>query len=231
MPYRVTTIKLPRRSILNPAQCYLIQADVGYVLIDTGPPRQRAAVVAGLTAAGCTPGTLSLILLTHGDFDHAGNAAYLREAYGAPLAMHKGDVDMLAHGDLSAGRRPNLPVRLAALAGPLLLGFGRGERCTPDLTFDDGDSLAAYGLDARVLALGGHSAGSLGLLVDVASGSCSDLFCGDLLSNIHTPKLGWWLPDPEAARAAIRRLRQQSIRTVYPGHGAPFPFDALPHKL
>jgi len=212
---------------LNPAQCYLIQTDRGYVLIDTGPPRQRADVVAGLAAAGCTPGTLSLILLTHGDFDHSGNAAYLRETYGAPLAMHKGDLDILAHGDLSAGRTPNPRVRLATLVGPLFLGFGKEERCTPSLTLDDGDSLAAYGLDARVLALGGHSAGSLGLLVDAAGGAGSDFFCGDLLANVNQPQLGWWLPDPDAAQATLKRLRTMSIRTIYPGHGAPFQLSEL----
>jgi glyoxylase-like metal-dependent hydrolase (beta-lactamase superfamily II) len=145
--------------------------------------------------------------------------------------MHKGDLDMLARGDLSAGRATSLKVRLAALVGPLFLGFGANERCTPSLTLEDGDSLAAYGLDARVLLLGGHSSGSLGLLVKSADGSGSDLFSGDLLANVDTPKLGWWLPDADAARAAIRRLRQQSIRTVYPGHGDPFLFDALLREL
>ena len=230
MSNRITTITLPQHLILNPVQSYLIQTDGGFVLIDTGPPRQRAAMEAGLAAAGCTPGALSLILLTHGDFDHAGNAAYLKDRYGAPLAMHEGDLDMLARGDLSAGRRLSLKVRLVALFGPLFLGFGVDDRCTPSLTLDDGDSLAAYGLDAKVLALGGHSAGSLGLVMDAADGQGRDLFCGDLLLNNTRPTLGW-LPGPDTTQATMERLRQQSIRTVYPGHGAPFPFDELPREL
>ena len=50
------------------------------MLIDTGKPEKRADLVARLERAGCRPGDLRLIVLTHGDYDHAGNAAYLRES-------------------------------------------------------------------------------------------------------------------------------------------------------
>lgn len=35
------------------------------------------------------PGTLKLVLLTHGDFDHIGNAAYFRFAFGARIAIRR----------------------------------------------------------------------------------------------------------------------------------------------
>ena len=40
------------------------------------------------TTAGCKLGSLKLIVLTHGDFDHTGNAAYLRHKYAIKIAMH-----------------------------------------------------------------------------------------------------------------------------------------------
>jgi len=220
----VLSFQLPFR--LGDVNCYLIQTGDGFVLIDTGPSQKRAELDAALASAGCTPGALSLIVLTHGDFDHTGNAAYLREKYGAPLAMHPGDLDMLARGNMFANRKSPWLVSLLApllvlLVGPLM-GFGRTERCTPSLTLDDGDELAAYGLEGRVLALGGHSAGSLGVLVEGGA-----FFCGDLLANRDQPALNELMPDPETAQSTLERLKALSIQTVYPGHGLPFQFDEL----
>jgi len=230
MPNRVTTITLQLPFKMGGVNCYLIQTGAGFVLIDTGPSQGRAELDAALASAGCTPGTLSLIVLTHGDFDHTCNAAYLREKYGAPLAMHAGDLEMLVGGNMFANRKSPWLVSLLApllvlLVGPLM-GFGRAERCTPDLTLDDGDELAAYGLEARVLALGGHSTGSLGVLVEGGA-----FFCGDLLANREQPALNELMPDPDTAHSTLERLKALSVQTVYPGHGAPFPFDELPHEL
>jgi glyoxylase-like metal-dependent hydrolase (beta-lactamase superfamily II) len=61
---------------------FLVEADVP-VLVDAGGPREAAALVDELEYEGFEP---KLILLTHGDFDHFGGAAAVREAFGAPIA-------------------------------------------------------------------------------------------------------------------------------------------------
>jgi hypothetical protein len=50
-------------------------------------------------------------VLTHGDFDHTGNAAYLRQTFSAPLAMHPDDFSMLERGDMFASRDHANPMR------------------------------------------------------------------------------------------------------------------------
>jgi glyoxylase-like metal-dependent hydrolase (beta-lactamase superfamily II) len=45
------------------------------------------------------PGNLALIVLAHGDFDHTGNGAYLRQKYGARMATHRDDLGMVERGD------------------------------------------------------------------------------------------------------------------------------------
>ena len=82
-----------RRSPLGMGRvkCYLIQTAAGHVLIDTGGSNARKEMHAQLERAGCMPGALKLVLLTHGDFDHIGNAAYLRATFGANIAMHRDD--------------------------------------------------------------------------------------------------------------------------------------------
>jgi hydroxyacylglutathione hydrolase len=46
-----------------------------------------------------------LIVITHGDFDHIGNAAYLRQKFGAKIAMHADDVGMAERGDMFWNRK------------------------------------------------------------------------------------------------------------------------------
>ncbi len=46
-----------------------IETDTGYILIDTGGSNKRTDLEKELASAGCKPGYLKLIVLTHGDFD------------------------------------------------------------------------------------------------------------------------------------------------------------------
>jgi hydroxyacylglutathione hydrolase len=188
------------------------------VLIDTGGSNKRADLVRELEGAGCQPGSLKLIVLTHGDFDHGGNCAFLRDTHGARTAMHADDSGMVERGDMFHNRESgNALFRRIA---PILFRFARSDRFRPDLYLDEGDELSGYGFDARVLHLGGHSKGSIGILT-----AAGDLFCGDLLDNTHQPVVNSIMDDLAAAQASVERLSGLAIRTVYPGHGRPFAME------
>ena len=219
MSQTVTRLALGRRAFS--VNCYLIRTDLGFVLVDTGMRRQRAKLVERLRAQGCEPGSLELILITHGDFDHIGSAAHLRGEYRAPIAMHQGDVQMGAGGDMFSGRRR--PNRLVRAILSLVLRFPEEDRFEPDMLLDESSDLAEYGLaGADVLLLRGHSAGSIALLL--ADGS---LLCGDVLENRRTPRLGSIMDDLPTAEASVERLKTMKVGTVYPGHGSPFEFADL----
>ncbi len=219
MPQEITTITLAMPFRLGTVNCYLVDAGDGHILIDTGSSHARADLEKELAGAGCTPGALKLIVLTHGDFDHTGNCAYLRQTYGARIAMHRGDAGMVERGDMFSNRTSGSPVmKLMAPILPVVFGFPRSNRFTPDLYLEDGADLLEVGFDARVLSLPGHSTGSIGILT--AGG---DLFCGDLLENHGRPAFGSIMDDPPTGRASVEKLKHLEISTVYPGHGAPFP--------
>jgi glyoxylase-like metal-dependent hydrolase (beta-lactamase superfamily II) len=218
MTQEIKTITLAMPLGLGSVNCYLINTGSGFVLIDTGASNKRTELERALESAGCRPGSLRLIVITHGDFDHTGSAAYLRQKFGAKIAMHRDDIGMAERGDMFWNRKSrNALVKLLA---PVVVGFGKSNRFTPDLTLEDGDTLAEHGLDATVLSIAGHSKGSIGILM--ASG---DLFCGDLFENTDKPALSSIMDDPAAARASMEKLRGFAIRTVYPGHGRPFPME------
>ena len=100
----VITVTTP--FVLNVSiNCYLVRISDDFILIDTGGNNKRNVVEKELENVGCHPGNMKLIVLTHGDFDHSGNAAYFREKFGSQVAMHKDDSGMVEHGDMLWNRR------------------------------------------------------------------------------------------------------------------------------
>jgi len=202
---------------------YLIKTDSGFYLVDTGMANQRAAVEKALAAAGCRPGDLRLILVTHGDSDHIGNCAYLREKYGAKIAMHPNEAALAAGGTMLVSRKPEQGLRTQLFMGVLgrLFALRKPDQFKADLSLAGDDDLSAWGLQARALHIPGHSTGSIGILT-----AAGDLFCGDLISNSGQPKFHI-VDDPAAARASVEKLRRLDVKTVYPGHGKPFALEAF----
>ena len=215
---KIITLSLPYR--LGTVNCYLVKTVGGFVLIDTGSSNRRSELESELASAGCKSGDLKLIVLTHGDFDHTGNAVYFRAKFGAKIAMHQDDLGMAEHGDMFWNRSSGNA--LLRLMSPILFRFSKAHRFKPDLHLEEGDDLTEYGFDASVLSIPGHSLGSIGLLT-----SSGDLFCGDLLENVKEPAINSIMDDPAACESSLDKLRGFEIKTVYPGHGKPFAMDSF----
>ena len=74
-----------------------------------------------------------------------------------------------------------------------------------------------------MIALPGHSSGSIGLLT--ADG---DFFSGDLLANSRRgPRMGPIVDDRPAMEASVALAKSVVTGTVYPGHGEPFAIGHL----
>jgi hydroxyacylglutathione hydrolase len=220
---KITPIQLSLPYNMGSVNCHLLQAGDNFLLIDTGSRNSRKALESELAAAGCYPTGLKLIILTHGDFDHSGNAAHLHDSFGVPLAMHAVDSGMVARGNMFVNRKQ--PSWLIRKLMPLATGFGRRERFIPDILVSDGDELSKYGFKAKVLSIPGHSLGSIGILT-----KAGDLFCGDLFENLGEPKLNTIMDDPAAAESSLAVLGNMKVRMVYPGHGEPFELGHLIHS-
>jgi hydroxyacylglutathione hydrolase len=210
---RTISVMLPLR--VTSVNVFLLKTGNGWILIDTACSNNRDGLVSQIESAGCERGKLKLIVLTHGDFDHTGNARYLRDRFGAPIVMHRDDLGMVEQGDMYWNRgKPNRVVKALA---PVVFGFRRSDRFSPDLFVEDGFDLSQYGPDLRVVHLPGHSQGSIGLLTGEG-----ELFCGDLLINEKEPVLNHRVTDAAAARASLARLQGLEITTVFPSHGRQF---------
>ena len=224
MLHEIRTISLSLPYKLGSVNCYLIRTDAHFILIDTGCSNKRKDLEKELESMGCKPGNLKLIILTHGDFDHTGNAAYLRKKFDTKIAMHNDDTGMVERGDMFWNRnKGNFLIRKMA---PILFRFGKSARFTPDLYMEDGYNFSEYGFDARAVNIPGHSKGSIGILT-----TDGDLFCGDLLENTDKPGLYSIMDDITAANASVEKLKSLKINTVYPGHGKTFPLELFIKNL
>ena len=202
--------------------CYLVRTGKGFVLIDTGYAKDRSIIDAALSEAGCED--LRLVVLTHGDFDHVGNSAHLRQRFGCRIIMHRSDVGMVERGDLFWNRDMG-PIKRAF--GRLFMFFKRMrldevDRFSPDLLVEEGESLEEAGFEATVHHLPGHSKGSIGLLT--AGGQ---FFCGDIYTNVSSPRMSTLVSNSEDFAKSLEIIRHLDIHTVYPGHGTPFSQEAL----
>ena len=220
MPVEIKTISLLLPYRLGNVNCYLIKTDTGFILVDTGSSNQRMVLENKLENTGCKPGDLKMIILTHGDFDHTGNAAYLGKRFGSKIVMHESDSGMLESGDMFWNRKKGN--RIIRGITPLLFGFGKSNRIKPDFFVDDGYDFSEYGFTAKVLSTPGHSKGSIGVLT--ANG---DMFCGDLFENRNHVRLNLIMDDLEAAISSVEKLKGLKINMVYPGHGKPFSMNGF----
>ncbi len=220
MTYEISTIPLPLPFNMGIVNCYLIKTTKGFVLIDTGNSTARKELLEQLKSAGCKRGDLKLVILTHGDFDHIGNAAFLRSAFETRLAMHRDDSEMAERGDMFVNRKkPNFLIKILI---PIFTGFRKSEFFIPDIHLNDQDDLSQYGLVAQVLSLPGHSRGSIGILT-----INGDLFCGDLFENIKKPMINSIMDDVTTAGASAFHLKSLNVKMVFPGHGQPFTMDLI----
>jgi len=204
--------------------CYLLQGTAGVVLIDPGPPGSVQPIVDRMAGLGIPPEQVRLILVTHGHLDHYGGVPAVKAWCGAPVVAHP-----IAPG-FSQDRRNALPPA-QTLQGSLmrwvyllLSPLARFAPLKADLLFDEGAGLSPYGLDAQLITVPGHAPGSLAVVTGEG-----DILIGDLFVNYAVPSQPIYLSDRQAWRLSCERVRALKPRTVYVGHGDPFPGDKLDH--
>lgn len=199
-----------RRGNVN---CHIIVNGTDGILVDTGKREHLDRVIQA-----CAPYRIRLILLTHGHFDHAENAARLSETLGAPIGMSEKDLDLIGSNMAQSLSAHTVLGKMVLSASLKEFGLRNIPAFVPDVLLQDGGSLMDYGLDGRVIALPGHTRGSIG--VDVEG---RYLLVGDALMDMFYPTVSMLYHDREAMLDSARRIGGLGARTIYFGHGGPRP--------
>jgi hydroxyacylglutathione hydrolase len=205
---------------------YLIKTGEGFILVDTGLGFHLERLENELASSGCLPGSLKLVIVTHGDFDHAGNCAKLREKYNCKIAMHKDDLPMVESGQRVKRNNSSFKSGIHFLLRKLFRKKFTFDRFSPDILLDEGQRLDEYGLKASVIHIPGHTKGSIGILTDGG-----DLFAGDTFTNRGKPEPASLIENKVELDRSLARLKRMDINRIYPGHGDPFEFEEIKGKL
>ena len=200
-----------RRIKCGNGNCYIIENGVGGILVDTGKNEFAKRVMEA-----CRQYHVKLIVLTHAHFDHAENAAQISNALGIPIGMSEKDCNLIqsnANQGLSAETflgKIVLSVSLKDFSVRTL------EKFKPDIFLKDGDSLSGYGVNASIIALPGHTDGSIG--IDVEN---KGFIVGDALMNMFYPTVSMLFHNKSEMLDSAGKISRLGNRTIYFGHGKP----------
>ncbi|GAA4250155.1 MBL fold metallo-hydrolase [Dactylosporangium darangshiense] len=194
--------------------CYGFVDDSGVVLVDPGwdTAEGRAALTAGLAAAGAGIGDVTGVAVTHVHPDHHGLSGWVREQSGAWIGMHPEEARTLP-GRVWRDRRPEHDrawllrhgtpeADAAALAvDPGRIGHILG-MAEPDRTIEDGDLLPMRRHEVRAIWTPGHTPGHL-CLHEAGAGI---LLTGDHLLPRISPNIGVYTEDGDPLSAYLDSL-------------------------
>ena len=216
------TMPLPTRP--GHVHCYLLPAEGGYMLVDTGLGLPDAAELWAEALEGLD-GPVSTLFLTHFHPDHLGAARDIRELTGARVVQGRVDAAQAATVWASDGWSEVLAEWFHRNGAPETVTeelIGQGQRLKPFIRWpadpdvvDAGDMLDGW----EVVAAPGHADGQLTLLKDGV------LIAGDHLLDRITPSVGLWpasRPDPLGDYLeSLRRTIEVEPDVAYGGHGEP----------
>jgi glyoxylase-like metal-dependent hydrolase (beta-lactamase superfamily II) len=142
---------------------------------------------------------IKYIVLTHAHFDHAGAVPEIKQATGAAIAFHPGDMEAYRSVSEQAA----------------FWGFQSDPMPEPDIMLTESDKLDLGAMSFKVLHTPGHSPGCICLLGEDV------LFSGDTLFKGSVGRTDLPGGDMEQLKASFRRLLELPPETrVLPGHGS-----------
>jgi metallo-beta-lactamase class B len=176
------------------ATVYAITTSQGIILIDSGyADRVEPEVVNGLKKVGLDPANVKYILLGHGHGDHFGGASYFQEHYGAKVGTTAADWDLIYPA--------NPPANAANQVKP-----------KRDLVLAEGQPVTLGGTTVTLIAIPGHTPGSLAFIFPVKEGRQSHvagLFGGTILTadRITTPGLQQYVQSIDHYLDVAKRMK------------------------
>jgi len=176
---------------------YVLRTPAGLIMIDALGAGDAAGTTAQLDAQllpgfqrlGLDPSQVKIVLVTHGHADHFGGASYFQEHFGSKVYVSAADWSLME----------NPPARGRG---------GRGPAGPPtplpkhDAELRDGETIALGGVQVTVVAVPGHTPGSMGFVFPVRDNG-----------SRHTAALfgGAWLT-PQILSDDALRMFQASVQ-------------------
>ncbi len=204
---------------------YLVSIDEGFALIDTGFAKDWEKLENELISRKVLPDRLKIVVLTHGDQDHAGNAKKLQDKYKVKIGIHKDDYDSIKKGEFPKRRVRPLGFKILFAIVMMIRKMKKtseNKNLFNPTFLSDEKSLNEFGFDAKIIHIPGHSKGSIGVLTKDKS-----FFAGDTFVNRRKPEIAQIIENDDELKESIEKIRSLDVKKIYPGHGRPFLISEL----
>jgi hydroxyacylglutathione hydrolase len=207
---------------------FLISKGSSCILIDTGHSTTIEKFQNAIKKAGILPESISLIILSHTHFDHAGGASQIQKLTGASLAVHRSEADFLLKGRTPFPRGTRWKGKVLRNVGSV---FARRMANYPpvdaDILIDDELDLNTYGIPGKVIHTPGHTAGSVSVLLENGSAFVGDNVLGISLKEHYPP----FANDKRGVLESWERYIREGVKTVYPAHGVKVSINKLKEEM
>lgn len=209
--------------------CFLLRGEQT-ILVDAGAQGSVNAFSRSMSRLGVDPKEISLILLTHGHWDHIGSLQPIRQLTGAKVAVHYCDQAWVETG------KPDFPAgvngygRAMSALAKSLLKINLPPIKIDKVLDDNGLSLAEYGIPAKVVYTPGHSKGHVSILLDSGDALVGDMAMNDWYLRL-TPGLPILADDIHVVVESWKKILPMGIKRVYPAHGMDFPVEVMQKEI
>jgi glyoxylase-like metal-dependent hydrolase (beta-lactamase superfamily II) len=200
---------------LRASNVYLIVAEEGTVLIDSGMPGSEKKISKYIQSIGLKPESIAYVLITHPDIDHAGSVAEIKKSVApdAKVAIHEIDAPVLS-GEKKAREMKGATGVLMGMMG----SFVKLRPVKPDILLKDQEQIAGL----TTIFTPGHTSGS----VCFHSPDEPALFAGDTLrtdshGNIEYMSASISFDYNQLVESVKTKLAGMDYDYLLPGHGAP----------
>jgi glyoxylase-like metal-dependent hydrolase (beta-lactamase superfamily II) len=198
------------------SNAFLLDAEDGLTLIDTGLPGNAEKIVQAVHELGKEPDAIKHILVTHCHTDHAGSLAAIKRLTGALAFMHPLDAKIVRDG------LPQRPMKPApGLLNPLFLRlFGHQEAVEPTTIEQEvpHETILPIAGGIQAFHVPGHCAGQLAFLWRQHG---NVLFAADTAANMMGLGLSIGYENLEEGKQSLAQLSTLDFEVACFGHGNP----------
>ena len=220
--------------------CYLLKANDGYLLIDTGYDKDYNSFLTGLRKHNIDVTNINYLLLTHHHDDHSGFVNKLLKETDLTIICHKLAKELLETGKNNMSNGGGYINKRIYYLSRIYKLFNQDWNFTfPPVNLrekdilvkgDNNTLLKELGINAKIIYTPGHTIDSISVILDNEI-----IFCGDaamswpLWAGIKYCTI--FITDVEQFYKSWEKIIKSGVKMVYPAHGNPFSIEMLKENI
>jgi glyoxylase-like metal-dependent hydrolase (beta-lactamase superfamily II) len=202
---------------------YLVSGPSGCIMVDSSYGFTGKKLLQRVELA-CAEKQLKALVLTHTHFDHAGNAALIKEHFKLPIVVHEEEAGYLKKGISPLPRGTQFYNKAVMnMVRRVHIPFQHFKAVRGDILINDRYDFSEYGLNAYALPTPGHTKGSLSVVVDNTIALVGDTLVGYVLGHNYPA----FADGPDQFVASWAALLDTGCTTFLPTHGGAIKREAL----